>query len=76
MSFLAEEVEAQVDDIAKGADPTTHIRTRGSDGRTTGNGETAGVVSGGIGRIRKGFLPQFDVGFLGVELDASEKVFS
>ena len=56
MSFLAEEVEAQVDDIAKGADPTTRIRTRGSDGRTTGNGETAGVVSGGLEGSGKAFF--------------------
>ena len=59
MTFPAN--EAQVDDIAKGADPTTHIRILGSDGWRTVDRETAGVMSRRVGRIQKGLLPPFDV---------------
>jgi hypothetical protein len=68
--------KCKVYDIVKGADPTTLIRIRGGDDWNATNGETARVVSGRVGRIRKRLLPQFDVGFRGVEFDASEEVFS
>ena len=72
----AEAPQAQVGDIAKGVDPTARIHIRGSDGRKTENGEVASVMSGRVGRIWKGLLPKFNVGFLETKFDASEKVFS
>ena len=66
----------QVLDIVKGTDPTTRFRIRGGEARKPINGETASVVSGRVGRIRKRLLPQFYVEFPGVEFDASEEVCS
>ena len=68
-------LQVQVYDVVKGADPTTCIRICGGDKRKTTNGETARVVSGGVGRVRKRLLPQVDVGW-GGEFDAGEEVFS
>jgi hypothetical protein len=62
----------QVFEVVKGTDPATRFRIRGGEI----NGETASVVSGRVGRIRKRLLPQFDVEFPGVEFDASEEVCS
>lgn len=72
----AKALQAQVCDFAKGTDPTTQIRICGGNDCKTENGETASVVSGRVGRIRKRLLPSFDVGFLGVEFDTSEEMFS
>jgi hypothetical protein len=74
--FWAKGLQMQVYDIVKGADPTTRILIRGDGDVKATNGEGACVVSGRVGRIRKRLLPQFDVGFRGVELDTSEEVFS
>ena len=63
-------------DVAKCADPTTRLRFRGVKGRGAANGESARAVSGGVGRVRKGLLPQFEVGLRGMEFDISEEVFS
>ena len=60
----------------KGANPATHIFVRGGSGRKAANEETACVVGGRVGRIWEGLPPEFDVGFLGVELDMSEQVSS
>ena len=69
--------EVQVYDIVKGVDPTARIHTRGNGGRKVVNGETVGVVGGGVRRIWKGFYPRFDgPAFQGVEFDMSEKVAS
>ena len=69
-------VQAQIHYTVKGVNPTTYVHICGCDSQNTTNGETARVVSGGVGRVREGLLPQLDVGFLGVELDTSEKAFS
>jgi len=75
MILLTNALKAQPYDIMKGADPTTHTHICGSDDRDTINKETACVAGGRVGRVRKGLLPEFDVGFLGVEFDVSEEVF-
>jgi hypothetical protein len=62
--------------VVKCTDPATRICIRGGDGRKPTNEEMACVVSRRAGRIRERLLPQFDVGFRGVEFDASEEVFS
>ena len=69
-------LQVQVYEVVKRADPTTCIRICGGDGRKTTNEEMARVVGGGVGRIREGLLPQFDVRLRGVEFDASEEVGS
>ena len=56
--------------------PASPIRVCSGDGRKSANREEVRVASGGVGRIWKGLLPQLDMGFLGVEFYASEKVFS
>jgi hypothetical protein len=58
-------------DVVEGADP---IRIGG--GNVPVDGKMAGVMSGGAGRIRKCFLPEFDGGCRGTELDAGEQVGS
>ena len=69
-------LQVQMDDVVKGADPTTLIHIRGSDGRNATDGETARVASGRVGRVWELLLPQFDVGFRRVEFDVSEEVGS
>jgi hypothetical protein len=69
-------LQVQVYKVVKGADPITRIRIFGGDDREAMDGETARVVSGGVGRIRKRLLPLSDVGVRGMEFDASEEVFS
>ena len=63
----------QVYDVVEGADP---IRIGGGDVPDAVDGEAAGVMSGGAGRIRKRFLSEFDGGYGGTELDAGEQVGS
>jgi hypothetical protein len=63
----------QVYDVVEVADP---IRIGGGDVPDAVDGEVAGVMSGGAGRIRKRFLPEFDGGCRGTELDAGEQVGS
>jgi hypothetical protein len=67
-------LQVQMFEVVKGVDPATCTRIRDGDVWNATNGETARVVSGRGGRIRKRLLPPFDVGFLGVEFDASEEV--
>jgi hypothetical protein len=62
--------------IFNGDHPATCARICGGDERNAMNGETTRVVSGRGGRIWKPLLPQFDVGFPGVEFDVSEEVLS
>jgi hypothetical protein len=50
----------QVYDVVEGADP---IRIGGGDVPDAVDGEAAGVMSGGAGRIRKRFLSEFDGGY-------------
>ena len=69
-------LQVQMYEVVKGADQTTRIHIRSGDGRNATDGETARVVSGRGGRIRKRLLPQVDVGFRSVEFDASEEVDS
>jgi hypothetical protein len=76
MILRLEALQVQMYEFLKGANPTTRFSISSGDGRKATNGETARVVSGRGGRIRKRLLPQLDVGFLGVEFDASEEVFS
>jgi hypothetical protein len=71
-----EALQVQAYNVLKGADPITHIPTCGGGGRNTTNGESARIVSGRGGRVRERLLPQLDVGFRGVEFDASEEVYS
>ena len=75
MNSLAGALQAQADNVAKSADPTTHVRIRGSDGRETENGEVASMTSGRVGRIRKGLLPQFDIGFLASNSTRAKRYF-
>ena len=65
---------SQVYDVAKGANPLEPMGTRGVEGGGTGQGEDAGMVSGSVGRIRKGLDPPFD-GLWG-KVDLKEKVSS
>ena len=71
---LVEALQPQVNNTVEGANPVARICS-GDNPKTT-NEETAGVVSGGVGRIRKGLLPQFKVRFFGAEFDISKQVFS
>ena len=73
---LAKGLQVQVYEIVKCADPTAVIRICSGGRRNPTDGETAREVSGGVGRVRKRLLPSFDVGFLGVEFDASKEVYS
>ena len=50
-------LQVQVYEVGECADPTTRVRICGGDGPKTMDSETARVVSGGVGRIRKCFLP-------------------
>ena len=70
----AEALQVQAHNVLKGADPITRTPTCGGGGRNTTNGESARIVSGRGGRVRERLLPQLDVGFRGVEFDASEEV--
>ena len=72
----AKVLQVQMYEVVKGVDPATCACIRGGDGRNAMNRETARVVSGRGGRIRKRLLPPFDVGFPGMEFDASEEVNS
>jgi hypothetical protein len=69
-------LQVQMFEVVKGVDPAICARIRGGDGRNAINEETERVVSGRGVRIRKPPLPPFDVGYRGVELDASEEVDS
>ena len=69
-------LQVEVCEVLKRADPTAHISICSGDGRNTTDGETARVVSGRAGRIRKRLLPQLDVGFQSVEFERSEQVDS
>ena len=66
-------LQVQVYDVVEGADP---IRVGGGDALDVMNIEAARVMSGGAGRIRKCFLPEFDGRCWGTELDAGEQVGS
>jgi len=44
----AKALEVQVHDVAKGADPTGHVRVRSGGCWKMSNGETSGVMSGGV----------------------------
>ena len=68
-------LQAQAHDTVEGANPTTLAHIWGDDDWNITNGETACVVGGRVGRVPECLLPQFDVKFLGVEFDVSEKVF-
>jgi hypothetical protein len=70
----AEGLQVQMCDVVKGADPTTHIRICSGGGREAIDEETACVMSGRGGCVRKRLLPQFDMGSRGVKFDASEEV--
>ena len=74
-TFPAVALQAQVYDTVEGANPTTLARVWSGDDWNITNREIACVVGGRAGRIRECLLPQFDVKFLGVEFDVSEKVF-
>jgi hypothetical protein len=76
MILHANDLQVQVYEVVKGADPTTLIHIRGDDERNSTNGETARVVSGRVGRVRKRLLPEFDMGVRAVEFDVSKEVFS
>ena len=67
-------VDAQMDDVVEGADPTTHIRVCGGDELSVDDNEGPGIVSGGVRRVRKGLHPRFDGEFWAAELDMSEDV--
>lgn len=60
-------------DAVESANPATQARIFNGDGWNTKDEETAGVGGGRAGGIWKCFLPQFDMGFLGVKFDASEE---
>ena len=66
----------KVCNVVKGVNPTTRTRIRSGDIQVALNGESARVVSGRVGGIRKGLLPPFNRGVVGVEFDTSEEVFS
>ena len=51
-------LQLQVYDTAKRSNPTTHVCVCRSDDRKPAKSETAGVISGRVGRIWKGLLPQ------------------
>jgi hypothetical protein len=53
----AKGLQVQVYEVVKCADPTTRIRICGGDDKKTTDSETARMVSGRVGRIRKCFLP-------------------
>ena len=53
----------QVHEVVKGADPTTHTPICGGDDREAVDEDTARVVGGGFGRIRRCLLPQLGMGF-------------
>jgi hypothetical protein len=61
--FRTKAAQMQVHEVVKGADPTTHAPICGGDDREAVDEDTARVVSGGFGRIRKRLLPQLGVGF-------------
>ena len=60
----------------EGTNPRMRICTCGSEDRGVEDRETARVVSGRIGRVRKGLHPRVDGGFYGVKIDASEEMCS
>jgi hypothetical protein len=70
----AQALQVQMYEVAKGADPTTHILICGDDNRNAANVEVERVVCGRVGRVRERLLPQLDVRFRGVKFDASEEV--
>jgi hypothetical protein len=72
--LTAPRLQVQAYHVVKCADPTTCARVSGGNEREIANGECARVVGGRVGRIRKRRLPQFDVGFRGMEFDAGEEV--
>jgi len=59
--LISKAIQVQVYDVVEGTDPTIHAHVRRSDDRDSKNGEITSVVSRGVERIRKCFLPQFDV---------------
>ena len=61
-------------DMAEDVNPAANIYTCICDTRKVTKRETASVVGGKLGRIRKGLPPPFDVRFVD-EFDMSEEAF-
>ena len=73
MTLPGKAPQMQAHDAMEGANPN-HICSCGGDIRNATNEETARVVSGRVGRIRKGPIPPLDVGL--AVFDMGEQVLS